>query len=583
MQRISRPWGALRAARGALLIALVYGCSEGNGDSLNDAGVTASNGGVNPLGTESTGSTSPSSTGMSGTTTSNTGAHGTTTSGTGSSSPTSPSTTDTGENPLPGNSSGTAGSSTTPESSAGAGSTSEPGASTGGAETGAGGTPNPGGSNPGGSNPGGSNPGGDGGDDGSDDAGGQGGEDSGGGGAPSNAGGAGNNPEIEIDPDAIYVAPDGSANAAGTLDDPTTLQAALSGVGAGDTVYLRGGSYPLGSTIGLSANGSADAVITLSAYPLDDTRPRLDFSQMSEDSGNRGLSLSGNYWHVYGLDVFSAGDNCMFVSGSNNRVEFSTFSECADTGLQLGNGAANNLVLNCDSFFNADSSLENADGFAAKLDVGTGNEFVGCRAWNNLDDGWDGYLRPADGVTTTYERCWAIDNGRLKDGGEGAGDGNGFKSGGSDDKDLRHNAIYTQCIAAGNVHDGFDHNSNRGEVTILNSAAHDNGANINFSSSNIAAKLTVKNTLSIGERGELEASSTDIANNSWQDGLEADADDFVSLDMSALKAPRKPDGSLPDIDYLRLTPGSDLKNAGVDIGLPFADAAPDIGPFESED
>lgn len=582
MQRISRPWGALRAARGALLITLVYGCSEGNGGnggSLNDAGVTGSNGGgVNPLGTESTGSTtggtSPSSTGMSGTTTSNTGAHGTTTSGTGSGSHASPSTTDTGENPLPGNSSGTAGSSTTPESS-GAGSTGEPGASTGGAETGAGGTPNPGGSNSGG----------DGGDDGSDDAGGQGGEDSGGGGAPSNAGGAdaGNNPEIEIDPDAIYVAPDGSANAAGTLDDPTTLQAALSGVGAGDTVYLRGGSYPLGSTIGLSANGSAEALITLSAYPLDDTRPRLDFSQMSEDSGNRGLSLSGNYWHVYGLDVFSAGDNCMFVSGSNNRVEFSTFSECADTGLQLGNGAANNVVLNCDSFFNADSSLENADGFAAKLDVGTGNEFVGCRAWNNLDDGWDGYLRPADGVTTTYERCWAIDNGKLKDGGEGAGDGNGFKSGGSDDKDLRHNAIYTQCIAAGNVHDGFDHNSNRGEVTILNSAAHDNGANINFSSSNIAAKLTVKNTLSIGERGELEASSTDIANNSWQDGLEADADDFVSLDTSALKAPRKPDGSLPDIDYLKLTSGSDLKNAGVDVGLPFADAAPDIGPFESED
>jgi hypothetical protein len=582
MQRISRSWGSLRAARGALLIALVYGCSEdsaGNGGSLTDVGATASNGGVNPAGSESSTSTTggTSATGTGGTAT-GTGTQGTSTSSTGS-SPTSPSTTDTGENPLPGNSSGTAGSSTTPESSTGAGTTSEPDASTGGPDIGAGGAPNPGGSNTGGDG------GDDTDDDASDDDGGQGGDDTGGGGAPNNEGGAGsgNDPELEIDPDAIYVAPDGDANAAGTLDDPTTLQAALSSVGAGDTVYLLGGSYPLGSTIGLSANGSADAVITLSAYPLDDTRPRLDFSQMSEDSGNRGLSLSGDYWHVYGLDVFSAGDNCMFVSGSNNSVEFSTFSECADTGLQLGNGAANNLVLNCDSFFNADSSLENADGFAAKLDVGTGNKFVGCRAWNNLDDGWDGYLRPADGVTTTYERCWAIDNGKLKDGGEGAGDGNGFKSGGSDDKDLRHNAIYTQCIAAGNVHDGFDHNSNRGEVTILNSAAHDNGANINFSSSNIAAKLTVKNTLSVGERGELEASSTDIANNSWQDGLEADAEDFVSLDMSALKAPRKPDGSLPDIDYLRLTPGSDLKNAGVDIGLPFADAAPDIGPFESNE
>src|SRR5690606_33736009 len=169
----------------------------------------------------------------------------------------------------------------------------------------------------------------------------------------------------------------------------------------------------------------------------------------AEASANGGLILSGDYWHIFGLDVFRAGDNCMFVSGSHNTNEFSSFSEGADTGVQLGNGASNNLVLNCDSFFNADSSLENADGFAAKLDVGTGNRFVGCRAWNNLDDGWDGYLRPADGVTTSHENCWAIDNGKLADGSVGAGDGNGFKTGGSDDKNLRHNAIYIGCIATG--------------------------------------------------------------------------------------------------------------------------------------
>ena len=27
---------------------------------------------------------------------------------------------------------------------------------------------------------------------------------------------------------------------------------------------------------------------------------------------------------------------------------------------------------------------------------------------------------------------------------------------------LKHNAIYTNCIAVGNIYDGFDHNSNRG-------------------------------------------------------------------------------------------------------------------------
>ena len=293
------------------------------------------------------------------------------------------------------------------------------------------------------------------------------------------------------------------------------------------------------------------------------------------------MSVSGSYWYVYGIDFFSAGDNCMFIGGSNNTIEFSTFSECEDSGLQMGSGAANNLVLNCDSYFNADASLENADGFAAKLDVGSGNKFVGCRAWNNLDDGWDGYLRGADNVTTTFEDCWAIDNGKLKNGSVGAGDGNGFKTGGSDDKALSHNVTYRRCIAAGNVNDGFDHNSNRGSITILNCAAHNNGSNINFTTTNIAASLTIKNTISLGTNGALSATKTDITNNSWQNGLSATSADFVSVDTTLLKTARQSDGSLPDIDYLKLVPGSDLRNAGIDVGLPYSGSAPDLGAFES--
>ncbi len=382
---------------------------------------------------------------------------------------------------------------------------------------------------------------------------------------------------------ALIVAPNGQQGAAGTVDAPTTLESAVSRVQIGGTIYLRAGTYTYDASISLSASGEEGAPIRLYAYPLDDERPKFDFSAMSEDSGNRGFVLSGDYWHVFGFDAFKAGDNCMFVSGSHNTIEFVTFSECADTGLQLGNGAADNLVLNCDSYFNADSSLENADGFAAKLDVGTGNRFVGCRAWNNLDDGWDGYLRPADDVTTSYENCWAIDNGKLKDGSEGAGDGNGFKTGGSDDKDLRHNANYFGCIAAGNVHDGFDHNSNRGAVSIVNCAAHANGTNINFSSDNIAASLTVKNTLTVGDQGSLEASTTNITHNSWQNGLAATADDFLSLDTTLLKAARQSDGSLPDVDYMKLVAGSDLRNAGTDVGRPFLGSTPDVGPFESDE
>lgn len=397
---------------------------------------------------------------------------------------------------------------------------------------------------------------------------------------PNSATSGGSTNVAAIDPDAVFVSPTGAATGAGTLSDPTNLATAITRVSAGQTIYLRGGTYTFSSTILLSKKGGSDSRYQLKAYPLDPTRPKFDFSAMSESDGNRGVSLSGSYWYIYGLDLYNAGDNCMNISGSNNTVEFSTFSECSDTGLQLGSGAANNLIVNCDSFYNADSKLENADGFAAKLDVGSGNKFVGCRAWNNLDDGWDGYLRGADGVTTTHEDCWAFDNGKLKDGSVSGGDGNGFKTGGSDDKALKHNASYTRCIAANNFADGFDHNSNRGSVTLINCAAHNNANNINFSSTNIATSLKIKNTSSIGTLGSLNATSTEISNNSWQNGLSATSADYVSIDIALLKSARKSDGSLPNITYFELVTGSDLRNAGVDVGLPHDGSAPDIGPFE---
>lgn len=372
-----------------------------------------------------------------------------------------------------------------------------------------------------------------------------------------------------------------------TVNTPQELTSALSTITAGGTIYISdatSSTYTFTTRISITKNGTSGNIISLLPHPNNSSRIVLNFSSMAENSTNRAITLSGSYWHIKGIDVFGAGDNGMFISGSNNLIEFCTFSECKDSGLQIGSGASNNTVLNCDSYNNADSLVENADGFACKLDAGTGNKFIGCRAWQNLDDGWDGYLRPADNITTTYENCWAFRNGYLKNGTIGGGDGNGFKTGGSDDKLLKHNAIYKNCIAAGNVFDGFDHNSNRGDVTLYNCSAYSNGRNINFSSTNIANSLTIKNTISIsGVSGgdSYNATTTNITNNSWQNGLVANASDFVSLDMALLSAPRKADGSLPDIDFMKLVPGSDLIDKGVNVGLAFNGTAPDLGYLET--
>ena len=60
------------------------------------------------------------------------------------------------------------------------------------------------------------------------------------------------------------------------------------------------------------------------------------------------------------------------------------------------------------------------------------------------------------------------------------------------------------------------------------------------------------------------------------------AGDFLSLDTALLTAPRKPDGSLPEIDFMKLKPKSNLINKGVNVGLPYKGKAPDLGCFETK-
>ena len=241
-----------------------------------------------------------------------------------------------------------------------------------------------------------------------------------------------------------YVSTTGSDSNTGTLSSPfRTIEKAVSVVKTGETIYVRGGTYNLTATITLGKSGAENSRISLLAYPGE--TPVLDFTAQALSGSNRGIVLTGNWWHIKGLGITGAGDNGMLISGgSNNLIEQCSFWRNRDSGLQIDNGASDNFIRNCDSYFNADPpDYGDADGFAPKLTVGSGNHFYGCRAWRNCDDGWDGYLRGANDVTTTLEYCWTFGNGYFEDGtdaGENA-NGNGFKMGGSDDKTLMHNFI----------------------------------------------------------------------------------------------------------------------------------------------
>lgn len=390
-----------------------------------------------------------------------------------------------------------------------------------------------------------------------------------------------------LHPDAqpYYVAVNGNDDNDGTEGKPfKTIEKAISLVQPGETIYVRGGRYELLSTISVSESGRGDAMITLKAYPGE--RPILDFSGQELGGSNRGIMLTGNYWFIRGFDITGAGDNGMKIEGgSNNIIENCAFYRNRDSGLQIDNGASNNTITNCDSYYNADPpDYGDADGFAAKLNVGSGNSFYGCRAWKNCDDGWDGYLRGADDVSTMAENCWAFENGYLEDGTNpgSQANGNGFKMGGSDDQSLRHNYTLKNCLAFKNKAKGFDQNHDKGSMILYNCTGHNNlDANYRITEELAAGKvLIVKNCLELGGTADI-GSFAEQEKNSWLSPFEVTAADFVSLNDSAAYGPRQEDGSLPDISYMHLAEGSDLIDAGVDVGLPYSGSAPDLGCFES--
>lgn len=289
---------------------------------------------------------------------------------------------------------------------------------------------------------------------------------------------------------ALYVAPNGTDGAAGTESAPTTLTSAISRITPGGTIYLRGGTYRYTQTVTIPAgnNGTSSTRTKLSAYPGE--TPVLNFSAQSEDSANRGLAVNGSYWHVYGVVVERAGDNGIFVGGSNNVFERTVTRYNRDTGLQLSRMASstpkdqwpsNNLILSAESHDNADSDGEDADGFASKLTTGPGNVFRYTVSHNNIDDGWDLYTKSDTGAIgpVTIEDSLAYDNGTLSDGSQaGNGDRNGYKLGG---EDIKVDHVVRRSIAYRNGKHGFTYNSNPGTMTVSNNVSVDNAQrNFNF-------------------------------------------------------------------------------------------------------
>ena len=390
-----------------------------------------------------------------------------------------------------------------------------------------------------------------------------------------------------------YISTTGSSSNPGTFEKPFARIIDFGAIAnPGDTCYVRGGTYYREDLfINITRQGTKDNPIKLLAYQGE--TPVIDGSQVVTEK-RRGLMrlYQTSWWHIKGI-AFANG-NSEWTAGMALRdcnditIEGCSFYNNKFSGLHMDGAKAQSIkVINCDSYNNVDSDYQDADGFqvwAQNLDNSV--MFTGCRAWNNSDDGWDFYGAAQN--TVVLKNCWAFKNG-YDENGNSLGDGNGFKIGGS----TLNQYISTtggqrveNCVAWGNKYIGFNENANeQAPDTLYNCIAYDNHGWAEFdfdAGNNYDVVHVLRNCIAYANANGVAVEGSDNQYNDWNlSSITVTSDDFLSLDDFGATGSRNDDGSLPIINFLRLSLSSDLIDAGTDVGLPYNGSAPDLGAFET--
>lgn len=398
-----------------------------------------------------------------------------------------------------------------------------------------------------------------------------------------------------------YISPKGNDKNRGTSERKAlaTLGTAQQRVVAGDTVVIMPGRYQVQPeeaqttmqnglytvVYHLDKSGTQKQPICyLGRTDAEGHRPVFDFSLVRPMTRITGFLLSGRWItmkHIetVGMQVVladsqhSQSENFRLHGASHCWLENIAAHDGMGIGFYLHGRSGSNTFLNCDAYNNYDSVSEggkggNSDGFGCHPGnvKATGNVFIGCRAWNNSDDGFD--LINA-WTPVKFEYCIAVKNGYDAEGMNRA-DGNGFKAGGYNmNQEIKapelipmHEVRY--CIAAENKASGFYSNHHLGGVCFThNSAYHNGSANyrlVNRKNRETAVDVpgyghVLKQNLSYRVSAAkhlvmFDFERSQLCGNSFerQDSTVVNAQmnqkDFESLDISLLTLPRRADGML---------------------------------------
>ena len=391
---------------------------------------------------------------------------------------------------------------------------------------------------------------------------------------------------------AYYISPNGDDGNPGTKDAPfKTLMKAQAAASSGDVVYIRGGVYrnftvpetdnPF-ENVYHYVNPIYKSGITYEAYP-GDARPVFDFSNVPTDQRVAAFFIQTNVtdvnfvgFDVTGVKVGAQKQSEAFrIAGGANFVDMAAYGNEANGFYYTIDGTG--VVLNSDSHDNLGptaTAAGNTDGFGAHA---KNVWFIGDRSWHNSDDGFDSI--------TSSGRVAYIDDWSFNQHGNqnGIGDQNGFKVGGYayatsglPNPIPLHTVI--DSLAANNGANNFYANHQPGQSAYwINNTGYKPGYGADFnmlervsptSADNIAGfREVLRNNLAFTGPLTLNDNTpaTNETNNSWtlNGGETLTSADFESLDMQQLTAPRKADGSLPDVSFLKPVDGTAAQKAGM--------------------
>jgi hypothetical protein len=406
-----------------------------------------------------------------------------------------------------------------------------------------------------------------------------------------------------------YVATTGNDNNPGTISQPfATWKKGMESAQPGDLVYIRGGVYTSNGLVhestGYAADGyaaesisdvigTADNRITIMAYPGEHPIYNLTLTQANRIKGVSFKNFA--YVTIKGLRVTGSDQTGISISTGAwmETMNYCNIEECEfdhnqGTGLYFwGAASEGDSIINCDFHHNYEpgGGGGNSDGLSINYVTSrTGNQRVitvkGCRSWFNSDDGFDFVLNPGH---VYVDNCWSWMNGYIPNTITPAGNGTGFKmgendavNGGAIDGNYMRTVTNNLCFL--NRANGFSQNESSLRMEFYNNTSFDNNLSGYFFTWNDIADM-FRNNISVSDANTLIKNTTGGDNtvddhNTWNGTVTANTSDFVSVDSTGVSGARV-NGNLPILNFLHLQTGSDLINAGTDVGF-----GNDMGAFQ---